>query len=223
MGDHAWFEHIGLILDGGLVTIELTFVASVIGMAAAFSAGLARLSQFLPIRVAARVYIEFFRGSSALVQLFGAYYLLPLIGIYLPALAAGAIVLGLNVGAYGAENVRSAILSVPREQIEACTVLNLGRWQSLRRVIIPQALPVLIPLFGNNGVELLKATSIVSLITIADLTFQAQLVRFQTGDTFGPFATILLIYFLLSLIIGTFASALFRKVQNRTTVLARVV
>jgi polar amino acid transport system permease protein len=220
MNVHRWTDYFWLLVQGGIVTVELTLAALVVGTACASIAGLARISNHTAVRAAARIYIEFFRGSSAFVQLFAAYYLLPFAGIYLSAFAAGVAVLGLNIGAYGAENVRSAVLSVNREQYEACTMLNLRRWQALRRVILPQALPVLVPLFGNNAVELLKATSIVSLITIADLTFQAQLVRFQTGDTVGPFATILVVYFVLALLIGAATRGLMRLTRRAPAAMA---
>jgi polar amino acid transport system permease protein len=221
MSAHSWTEYLGLMAQGGIVTVELTLASLVVGTAAASIAGLARISNRTTVRAASRIYIEFFRGSSSFVQLFAAYYLLPFAGINLSAFACAVLVLGLNIGAYGAENVRSAVLSVRRDQYEACTVLNLTRWQSLRRVILPQALPVLTPLFGNNAVELLKATSIVSLITIGDLTFQGQLVRFQTGDTIGPFAVILTVYFVLALAIGAGTRALMRLSRRAPVTVTR--
>ena len=106
--------------------------------------------------------------------------------------------LGLNVGAYGAEVVRGAIKSVPREQIEACTALNFTPWQRLRHVLLPQAFVVMLPTFGNNAIELLKGTAVVSLISLADMTFQAQVVRAQTGSTAIPFFTTLVLYFAIA-------------------------
>jgi polar amino acid transport system permease protein len=148
------------------------------------------------------------------VQLFWAYFVLPFVGISLTPLQAGVLGLGLNVGAYGAEVVRGAIQSIGREQYEACTALNLGRWQAMRHVILPQAVLVMLPTFGNNAIELLKATSIVSLISLSDLTFQAQVVRSQTGNTLIPFATILAIYFGLALVISISVRALERHMAR---------
>ncbi len=121
--------------------------------------------------------------------------------------------LGLNVGAYAAEVVRGAILSVPRDQYEATTALNLTRFQRMRHVILPQALPLMLPTFGNNAIELLKATAVVSLISLTDMTFQAQIVRAQTGNTLIPFAMILILYFAMALII----SASMRLLERRMT------
>ena len=209
-----WSGYFGLILQGALVTIELTLMGSVLALIMAFLAGLGRLSRFFVFRALATAYIEFFRGTSIFVQLFWAYFVLPFIGISLTPLQAGVLALGLNVGAYAAEVVRGAIQSIGREQYEACTALNLGRWQAMRYVILPQALLVMLPTFGNNAIELLKATAVVSLISLTDLTFQAQVVRSQTGNTLVPFTTILIIYFILALLISWGVRSLERRMAR---------
>lgn len=203
-----------MILQGAVVTVELTVMGAVLGLVMAFVAGLGRLSRFGAIRWLATAYIEFFRGTSGFVQLFFAYFVLPLVGVTLTPLQAGVLALGLNIGAYGAEVVRGAILSIGSEQYEACTALNLGRWQGMRHVILPQALLIMLPTFGNNAIELLKATSVVSLISLSDLTFQAQIVRSQTGSTLMPFTTILVIYFMLALIISWGVRTLERRLAR---------
>jgi len=209
-----WSGYLGLILEGALVTIQLTLMGSALALVMAFLAGLGRLSRFFAVRALATAYIEFFRGTSIFVQLFWAYFVLPFIGVTLTPLQAGVLALGLNVGAYGAEVVRGAINSVGREQYEACVALNLGRWQCMRHVILPQALLVMLPTFGNNAIELLKATAVVSLISLTDLTFQAQVVRAQTGNTLVPFATILLLYFLMALAISWGVRSLERRMAR---------
>lgn len=211
MGD--WAGYLTLILGGAWVTVKLTILGSALALVVAFVAGLGRLSRSAALRWTATAYIEFFRGTSIFVQLFWIYFVLPLTGVQLSPLQAGVMALGLNVGAYGAEVVRGAILAVPRDQYEACTAVNLTRFQRMRHVILPQALPLMLPTFGNNAIELLKATSVVSLISLADMTFQAQVVRSQTGNTLIPFAMILLIYFALSSII----SFAIRRYERRVT------
>ncbi|MGN6145087.1 MULTISPECIES: ectoine/hydroxyectoine ABC transporter permease subunit EhuC [Phyllobacteriaceae] len=193
-----WSGYLYLILQGALVTVELTLMGSVLALIMAFVAGLGRLSRFFAVRALATAYIEFFRGTSIFVQLFWVYFVLPLAGFELTPLQAGVLGLGLNVGAYGAEVVRGAVQSIGKEQYEACVALNLGRWQGMRHVILPQALLLMLPTFGNNAIELLKATSVVSLISLADMTFQANIVRSQTGNTMLPFATILILYFAMA-------------------------
>ena len=209
-----WSGYIALILQGAVVTVQLTVMGSALALVMAFIAGLGRISRYMALRWLATAYIEFFRGTSIFVQLFFAYFVLPFMGISLTPLQAGVLSLGLNVGAYGAEVVRGAILSIGREQYEACVALNLSRWQCMRRVILPQALLVMLPTFGNNAIELLKATSIVSLISLADMTFQANIVRSQTGNTLVPFATILVLYFVFAMIIASAIRALERRMAR---------
>ncbi len=198
-----WSGYLSLILQGAIVTVQLTLMGSALALVMAFIAGLGRVSRFAILRALATAYIEFFRGTSIFVQLFFAYFVLPFAGITLEPMETGVLALGLNVGAYGAEVVRGAIQSIGREQYEACVALNLSRYQTLRHVIVPQALPLMLPTFGNNAIELLKATAIVSLISLHDMTFQAQVVRAQTGNTLIPFTTILVLYFLMAIAIST--------------------
>ncbi len=209
-----WSGYVSLMLQGVLVTIGLTLMGSALALVMAFVAGLGRLSRFFAVRALATAYIEFFRGTSIFVQLFWAYFVLPLLGLELTPLQAGVLALGLNVGAYGAEVVRGAVQSIGKEQYEACVALNLGRWQAMRHVILPQAFLLMLPTFGNNAIELLKATSIVSLISLADLTFQAQVVRAQTGNTLVPFTTILIGYFVLAMLISWGVRSLERRLSR---------
>lgn len=209
----GWSGYLGLILDGAVVTIELTIMGCALALVAAFIAGLGRISRHWPLRALATAYVEFFRGTSIFVQLFWAYFVLPLFGLPLTPLQAGVLALGLNVGAYGAEVVRGAILALPREQYEACTALNLSRFQRMRYVILPQALVLMLPTFGNNAIELLKGTAVVSLISLSDLTFQAQVVRAQTGSTAMPFLTILVLYFAMALVLSFSIRGLERKLS----------
>jgi len=198
-----WSGYLSLILQGALVTIQLTVLGSALALAMAFIAGLGRLSRFTAVRALATIYIEFFRGTSIFVQLFFAYFVLPFMGITLTPLQAGVLALGLNVGAYAAEVVRGAVQSIGKEQREACIALNLSRYQAMRYVLLPQAFLVMLPTFCNNAIELLKATAVVSLISLHDMTFQAQVVRAQTGNTLVPFATILVLYFAIAVAIST--------------------
>ena len=209
-----WFGYLNLMLHGALVTVALTVMGAALALVMAFVAGLGRLSRQAPVRWLATAYIEFFRGTSIFVQLFWVYFVLPFAGLSLTPLEAGVLALGLNVGAYGAEVVRGAVLAIGKEQREACVALNLSRRQSLRHVILPQAFLIMLPTFGNNAIELLKGTAVVSLISLADLTFQAQVVRSQTGATFFPFATALVIYYALASLISALTRGLERRLAR---------
>jgi polar amino acid transport system permease protein len=189
------------LLEGALVTIEITIAGCALAVVMAVLAGLARMYGPRPIRWLAVAYIEFFRGTSALVQLFWLFFVLPHFGITLPPLAVGIAALGLNVGAYGAEVVRGAVRAVPRGQWEATTALNMSRVEALRRVILPQALVAMIPPWGNLFIELLKATALVSLITISDLAFKAQQMNQTTFRTVEIFSIVLVFYLAMASLI----------------------
>ena len=137
-----------------------------------------------------------------IVQLFWFYYASPQLGFELMLLFAGVLVLGLNEGAYAAEVVRGTIASRPAGQTEACVALGIGPARRMWRVLLPQSIPAMLPSFGNVFVDLLKATSLVSFITINELTFQALDIRNNTADTRGPFLTILVLYFILAMLIA---------------------
>jgi len=190
------------LIAGLGVTLQLTLGGAALGIVAALIAGLARLSLTAPVRWLAASYIEVFRGTSALVQLFWFYFVLPLFGVSLDATAVGILVLGLNAGAYGAEVVRGAIQAVPKGQWEAAVSLNLSRWNTMQRIILPQAVPAMLPPAGNLLIELLKNTALVSLITITYLTFSAQILRAETLKTTEIFSLVLLMYFAAAMVIA---------------------
>lgn len=207
----AWIELLPHLLAGLWVTGGLTAGSALLAAPLAMVAGLGRLSRVAALRWLAGCYVEFFRGTSALVQLFWVYFVLPFFGISLDAMTAGILVLGLNSGAYGAEVVRGAILAVPRGQYEAALALNLTPAQTLRRVVLPQAIPAMLPPAGNLLIELLKNTALVSLITITDLTFSAQILRAETLRTVEIFGLVLLLYFAVALLITAGVRGLERR------------
>ncbi len=196
---------------GALVSIQIALVAAVGAMVIGFVTGLARLSPHWYVRLPFVVYVELFRSTSSLVQIFYFFYVLPLVGIKLDAFLTGTLVLSLNFGAYVSEVVRSAVQSVSPGQWQAGIALNMERGQIFRRIIFPQAVPVMLPALGNYALELLKATSLVSLITITELTFAgSQLVQF-----YGRPTTIYLAVFVIYLIMAMPLVALNNHLEKR--------
>ncbi|MFC4004849.1 ectoine/hydroxyectoine ABC transporter permease subunit EhuC [Prauserella oleivorans] len=191
------------VWEGLGVTLMLTVFGALLGLVFAFIAGLARSSDRKIVRGAAMVYTELFRGFPSLVLLFALIFIVPQFGYQLNTLFAGVLALALNIGAYAAEVVRGAVKSVPPGQIEAAVALNFTPMQRLRKVILPQAIVAMIPPFSNNLIELLKATSLVSLVYISDLTFAAQLIRASTGETTLVFLGLLVGYGLIALVLTT--------------------
>lgn len=189
------FDLVPPLLDGLWVTLQLTAGGALLACVMAWLGGLAKLSDRRTLRWPAIVYVEVFRGTSALVQLFWFFFALPLLGINLTPMTAGTLVLGLNIGAYGAEIVRGGIQSIDRGQFEAGTALNLTALQRLWFVIAPQALVHMLPSAGNLLIELLKSTALVSLITLNDLTFTGMILRAESLRTAEIFGILLLIYF----------------------------
>jgi polar amino acid transport system permease protein len=186
------------ILSGTLVTMLLTVLATVLAVSVALAAGLMRMSKNGLVSGVATVYIEIFRGTSLLVQLYWIFFVLPLFGITLEKFTAGFVAVGMNLGAYGAELVRGAILSVPRGQWEAALALNMSPARRMRRVILPQALLIMLPSWGNLLIELLKGTALVALIAVADLMFQVKQINGTTFLSAQTFGTALIIYYVIA-------------------------
>lgn len=203
------------LLEGLVVTLEITAGGAAVALAAALAAGLGRLSAQPALRWPAAVYVETFRGTSALVQLFWFFFVLPFFGIDLGAMASAILVLGLNTGAYGAEVVRGAVLAVPRGQREAALALNLGRVRTMLRVVLPQALPAMVPPAGNLVIELMKNSALVSLIAITELTFAGQLQRSATLESGQVFTIVLFLYFAVALCITAGFRCLERNLARR--------
>lgn len=201
--------------QGLLVTLQVLAGAALLAVPLALLAGLARRAQAAWLRALAVAYVELFRGTSALVQLFWFYFVLPMFGLRLPAMAVGIVVLALNAGAYGAEVVRGALQALPRGQSEAALALNFTPGQALWRILLPQALPAMLPPGGNLLIELLKNTALVSLITITDLTFRGQLLRSETLQTVQIFSIMLGMYFAVALLITGVVRWLEHKVRAR--------
>jgi len=210
----AWphpFDLIPVLLQGARVTLEVTLLAAGVALVLAFVIGLARLAPFRPVRFAATVYVEILRGTSALVQLFYLFFILPLFGIRLDPMATAVVGLGMNLSAYGSEIVRAAVLNIEAGQWEAAIALSMSPGLALRRIILPQALLAMLPPFGNLLIELLKATSLVSLITLTDLTFAGSTMIASTGRAGQVWGLVLVFYLVMALPL----SWLVRRLEER--------
>jgi polar amino acid transport system permease protein len=201
-----------LLLRGLQTTLLVTLLAAPLALVLALAAGLARLAPIAPLRWIAVGFVEFFRGTSLLVQLFYFFYVMPLFGLTLDPITTGVIVLALNHGAYGSEVVRAAINGVPKSQREACVALNMSPLTAMRRVILPQAFVAMLPPFGNLLIEMLKSTSLLSLITIFDLAFAGNSLFQTTGRIVEVYGMVLVIYFVVAMVLTGGMRWLERKV-----------
>lgn len=170
--------------EAALVTIEITALALILGLVVASLAAAAKMSRSAIARAIGTLYVSLFRGTPCLIQLFVLYFGGPQIGINLEPFAAGVIGLGLNIGAYMAESIRGALVAVDRGQTEAARTIGFSRFQTLRKVVLPQAARLMIRPLGVNTVALLKGSALVSTISVVELTYTAQ--RF-IGSTYKPF------------------------------------
>jgi polar amino acid transport system permease protein len=209
------WDFLPYFLGGVPVTLEVTFLAMIVAVPAAVILAIGRKSPHALVRLPAGFVIELFRGSSALVQLFWAFYVLPLFGLTLPPLACGVLVLGLNEGSYMSEIVRAGLEAVPKGQREAAVALGLPARYRLFRIILPQALPLMVPPFGNELITMLKFTALVSLVTIQDLSFRATLIGDTLGQSGPIYALTIIVYFVLALILGGGVRLLERAVARR--------
>jgi polar amino acid transport system permease protein len=186
------------LLRGIQTTVLVTVVGAIGALIVAVVFGLlARAKGRLP-RTVARVFIEFFRGTSLLVQLWWLFFALPTFGWQLAPLPCAITAFSLNFGAYGAEIVRGAINAVPKPQWEATIALNMTQYQRMRLVILPQAVVGMIPPFANLLIQLLKSTPLVFTITIIDVTAVTQAFRASEGHTVFIFTVSLVVYFVLA-------------------------
>ncbi len=170
-----------LLWAGTRLTLQLLFFSFILGVFLSLIFGVARLSEREWMRGAALVYVEFARGISSIILLFIIAIAVPiLLGVDQESLVLlGSIALGINMGGYGAEIVRGAILSIPKGQTEASIALNLSPTQRLRHIILPQSMRIILPPMGNLTIEILKGTALVSLIGLGDILQQTNLISTQ--------------------------------------------
>ncbi|MFF5957585.1 ectoine/hydroxyectoine ABC transporter permease subunit EhuC [Streptomyces luteogriseus] len=206
-----------LVLKGVWVTVQLLVCSALLGAAVSFVVGVARTHRLWIVRFLAGVYTEVFRGTSALVMIFWVYFVLPIaFGWQLVPLWAGTLALGLTYGAYGSEIVRGALNAVDPAQKEGGIALSFTPWQRLRLILLPQAVPEMIPPFSNLLVELLKGTALVSIMGMGDLAFSGNLVRLALQESAEIYTIVLLIYFVIAFVLTRGMRGLERKLKAGT-------
>ncbi|NIQ95972.1 MAG: amino acid ABC transporter permease [Desulfuromonadales bacterium] len=194
-----------------MLTLEISIFSLLFGLIVGLLAALCVLSKNLLLQWPARFYVWLIRSTPLLVQLFIIYFGLPQFGLNLSPFWSGVLALALNTGAYNAETIRAGILSVPHGQVEAARSLGMGPALTMRRIILPQAMRLIIPPLGNNFVILIKDTSLVSTITLVELTLTAQRL---IGSTYKPFEMYLMAA-LLYAVLTTAATLVLRQLERR--------
>lgn len=209
------------LVKASLVTIQILVYSFALGIVLSLVVGVARLSDHRWIRGAALAFVEFARGISSIILIFIMAVAIPIL-LDVPQaskILLAAIALGINMGGYGAEIIRGAILSVPKGQTEASLSLNLTPTQRLRHVILPQAMTVILPPMGNLTIEILKGTALVSLVGVADIMQSANNIRQeqlfdQAGTKAVLFLNVLVLYFILAQIVNVLFKLWERRVEK---------
>jgi len=203
-------ESIGPLLGGLLLTVELTFIVIVLSLVLGILVALARLSHIAVLRILVGAYVEIIRSTPLLLQLIYIYFVLPYMGVQLNPFIAGIVGLTVNYAAYMSEVYRSGIQAIPRGQIDAAAALGMRSSLAMRRIILPQAIRIVIPSLGNYFVSLFKDTSLTSALTIQELLFSGQIIAARTYNYF----TIYTLVFLLYLAVGYPATQLVRYLER---------
>ena len=195
------------------VTIPLTLISFGLGTLLALITSLARISKSKFLRALFFLYVWIFRGTPLLVQLFIIFYGLPAIGIQLDAWLAAIITFSLNTGAYASENIRSAILAIPKGQYESAASLGMSRIQIFYRIIAPQAFKIALPPLSNSFISLVKDTSLAASITIVDIFMTGQRIAARTYEPLLLYIMVALYY----LIFCTLLNFIQVKLENKMT------
>ena len=191
-------ENIGPLLGGLLITVELTAVVIVLALICGLLVALAGMSRFVLLRWIIKSYIEVIRGTPLLLQLIYVYYVLPSIGIRLDAFTAGVLALTLNYSAYISEVYRGGIQAIARGQHDAAAALGMTHGLAMRRIILPQAVRIVVPVLGNYFISLFKDTALASAVSIQELVYTAQVRAALSYQYFTLYTVVAVMYFAVS-------------------------
>lgn len=200
-------DYWGLFADGLLNTLLIAVIALPLGFAIAIPIAFMKLSRIWLLRGLAVLFIELFRNAPFLIVLYVIYYGLPTLNVRLPPLVVGIGVLCLYASSYLAEIIRGAFLAVPKGQLEAARAVGMSRLQGIAEIVVPQMLGGLIPPSTNMGIILIKETSVLALISVAELTYQGMVVQAKTFAAFEVFLTVGGLYWLLCAVLSALATA----------------
>ena len=213
--DPAWYaEWGGYILEGTWTTLVICLCSIVIATSLAVLGALGRLSPNAVAYSVASLYVSLVRGTPLLVQLYFVYYGLPELGIVLPGLVAGIVTLGFNYGAYMTEIFRAGIEAVPRGQREAAQALGMPQRLIMLRIVMPQAIRIVIPAIGNEFIAMIKDSALVSTIAVTELLFRARRVGTREFQTLQAMLLAALVYWLLTIAFSFFQERLEKRMAR---------
>lgn len=206
------WDNIPILLQGAVITIQITVMAVGCGFFIGMIAALANLSRFKIVRLLVKCYVELFRGTPLLVQIFMIYFALPMvIGQSINPYVAAVTACSINSGAYVSEIFRAGIQSIDKGQMEAGRSLGLTWAQTMRYIVMPQAFKAIIPPLGNEFIAMMKDTSLVSVIGFEELTRRGQVIIARTYGSFEIWTAVAIIYLIMTLSISQLVAFLERR------------
>ncbi|WP_421383338.1 amino acid ABC transporter permease [Bacillus salacetis] len=223
MADFKWeylfnieiaLDSLPFILEGAWYTIMISVVSMAVSLVLGLFIALARMSRFWVFSILSRLFISFMRGTPLLVILFILYFGLPMIGIELKPLTAAIVGISVHFSAYSAEVIRSAISSVPKGQWEAAETLRMTYWQTMRRIILPQATRIALPPLSSVFMDIIKGTSLAMVITVSEMFYRAKVVVGQTYESLTLYILVALIYWGLCTVVTLIQDYLEKKANR---------
>lgn len=206
------------LIEGLVVTLELTVAANLIGVVLGFPLALLLMSRIAVIRWPATLFVEFFRCTPAIVQIVWFFYCVPMLfNVFLGSMTMGILALGLNLMAFNAEAYRAAIQAVPREQIDAGIALGLNPLQRVVYIVLPNALRASVPVLLTNGIVIFQQSALVAIVAVQDLMYQAKTLATETYRPIETFTIAALIYFAVSFPVTQVVGWLERRRQVLTS------
>lgn len=202
-------EILPTLARAAVITIEATVVSFVLALVLGLVFALARMSAKPYVSLPVGAFVEFIRSTPVLIQIFFLYFVFPQFGVVIPALVAGVMALGLHYSTYCSEVYRAGLENVPRGQWEAATALNLGPMATYRDIILPQAIPPMVPALGNYLVGLFKETPLLSAIAVLELMQTAKIIGSETFRYLEPITLVGVFFLVMSLA----SAALIRRVE----------
>lgn len=192
-------RNLGPLLEGLVVTVQLTVAANLIGITAGFGLALLVLSRFAVLRLPAMLFIEFFRCPPAIVQIVWFFYCVPMLfNVFLGPITMGILALGMNLTAFNAEAYRASIQAVPREHLDAGIALGLSPVQRILHIVLPQALRASMPVLLTNGIGTFQQTALVAIVGVQDLMYQGKSLTTETYRPIETFTVVALFYLAVS-------------------------
>jgi polar amino acid transport system permease protein len=195
------WNYLPYLLRAGLVTIEISLVSLVFGSLIGLGLTFARISSHRPLQVLVWLYVWLIRGTPLLLQIFVIYYWLPGYGVILPAFVAGVTALSLNAAGYYVDIFRAAILAVPTGQVEAGHAIGMRPWQIMRKIVIPLSIRPALPPYIGQSINLVKNSSLVSVISVQELMYTSQSIYSSTYKVAEILGTAGLIYLLINTVL----------------------